>query len=196
MKVKVIRKIFSSATQIALGIIGLQTLLLLSSPNSIVKAQNAVTSPVSIESVNTATDLFEEGKAKVKQENYRDAIANFSKAIQLNPNRADFYYERGLIIGKLGDKEGAIRDFDSAILRNPNYAQAYLQRAGMSFYVGSERRITDSRGIDFRSVDYRVRNSQAMLDLRTARDLFAQQGDREGYKTANSLIQHFTGSIE
>ena len=195
IKIKATEQAWFKITQLALCVGSLGILL---HPNfhSLVRAQNTSVPPISNESSETAADLYEQGKTAVAQENYRDAIANFSQAIQLNPNRAEYYYERGLVLGKLGDKEGAIRDFDSAILRNPNYAQAYLQRAGMSFYVGSPRRITDSRGIDFRSVDYRARNSQAMLDLRTARDLFARQGDREGLKTANQLIKHFVGKME
>ena len=32
--------------------------------------------------------------------------------------------------------------------------------------------------------------------LGTARDLFAQQGDQEGFQIADQLIQHFAGSLE
>ncbi len=183
--------------KILLTLTSIEIVLLFSALIPVAQAQN-IYSPASIsaESVKTATELSQRGKAKLEQENYRGAIADLSQAILLNPNNADFYYERGSILGKLGDKEGAIRDFDNAILRNPHYAQAYLKRGGMSIDLGLDQRVTDSRGVYFRTVDFRVRNSRAILDLRTARDLFAQQGDREGYQTANSLIQHFAGSLE
>ncbi|WP_319421283.1 tetratricopeptide repeat protein [Pleurocapsa sp. FMAR1] len=183
--------------KILLTLTSMEIVLLFSALTPVAKTQN-IYSPdsISAESVKSATELSQSGKAKLKQENYRGAIADFSQAIQLDPNNADFYYERGSILGELGDKEGAIRDFDDAILRNPHYARAYLKRGGMSIDLGLNQRVTDSRGVYFRTVDYRVRNSRAILDLRTARDLFAQQGDREGYQTANSLIQHFAGSLE
>ena len=190
MSLKITAKILLTLTSI-------EIVLLFSALIPKAQAQN-IYSPASIssKSVETATELSQRGKARLEQENYRGAIADFSQAILLNPNNGDFYYERGSILGELGDKEGAIRDFDNAILRNPHYAQAYLKRGGMSIDLGLNQRVTDSRGVYFRTVDFRVRNSRAILDLRTARDLFAQQGDREGYQTANSLIQHFAGSLE
>lgn len=152
--------------------------------------------PVSQESIDTATDLAQQGQAKAKQLNYRGAIADFSRAIQLNPHEADFYYQRGLILRELSDRDAAIQDFDDAILRNPHHAWAYLQRAGVFFNFNTSDRFRDSRGFSFRLTNRNRSDARAMLDLRTARDLFAQQGDELGFQTADSLIQHFAGSLE
>ncbi len=162
-----------------------------------VRGQNIVASiPVSQESIDTATDLAQQGQAKAEQMNYRGAIADFSRAIQLNPNEADFYYQRGLILRELSDREAAIQDFDDAILRNPQHAWAYLQRAGVFFNFNTRDRFRDDRGFTFRLTNRNRGDARAMLDLRTARDLFAQQGDELGFQTADSLIQHFAGSLE
>ncbi|MEL6787961.1 MAG: hypothetical protein AAFO76_11245 [Cyanobacteria bacterium J06607_15] len=154
--------------------------------------------PVSPEAIATAQQLAQQSKAKVDILDYRGAIADISQAIRLNPHEADFYYQRGLILGELSDRAGAVQDFDDAILRNPNHARAYLQRAGMSFNLGSSFQLRDSRGLIHRFddiADDRRGDARAILDLRTARDLFAQQGDEEGYRTADLLLQHFAGDV-
>ena len=160
-----------------------------------VTAQQTNITEVSAESIATAKELSEQSQAKAEVLDYRGAIADISQAILLNPNEADHYYRRGVILGKLSDRQGAVRDFDDAILRNPNHAHAYLQRAGMSFNLSSSFQITDRQGFIYRLdrlIGDRRADSRAVLDLRTARDLFAKQGDQEGYQTANSLIEHFS----
>lgn len=161
------------------------------------KAQSTVASiSISQESVNAATELSQQGKAKAEQFNYRGAIADFSKAIQLNPHEADFYYQRGLILRELSDRQAAIQDFDNAILRDPRHAWAYLQRAGVFFNLNISDRFRDDSSFTFRLNNIDRGDARAMLDLRTARDLFAQKGDKIGLQTADKLIQHFAGSLE
>ena len=153
------------------------------------KAQYTYSNTVSSESISTAKKLSAKSKTKVEFLDYRGAIADISKAILLNPNEADLYYQRGVILGKLSDRQSAVRDFDNAILRDPNHAWAYLQRAGMSFDLGSKFQLTDDRNLRLNlEEDPRRGNAQAMLDLRTARELFQQQGDLEGAKVAKRAI--------
>lgn len=153
---------------------------------------------VSAESIATAKQLSEQSKTKAEVLDYRGAIADISKAIQLNPNEADYYFQRGVILGQLSDRQSAVRDFDDAILRDPNHAWAYLQRAGMSFNLGSSFQIRDYRGFNYNLenlVSDRRGDARAMLDLRTARDLFERQGNKEGLQIAEQLIQHFGDSL-
>ncbi len=183
--------------KILLTLISIEIITLFTTLTPIARGQNIFTSTsVSQESVNAAQDLAQQGKAKAEQYDYRGAIADFSKAILLNPNEADLYYQRGLILKELSDRRAAIQDFDDAILRDPNHARAYLERAGVLFNFESSDRFTDDRGFTFRIINRRRGDARAMLDLRTARDLFAQQGDQEGFQTADQLIQHFAGSLE
>ncbi|MEL6437969.1 MAG: tetratricopeptide repeat protein [Cyanobacteria bacterium J06621_8] len=153
-------------------------------------------SPVSQEMIDEAQHVAELGKIKAEFQNYSGAIADFSKAIVLNPNEADFYYQRGLILRELSDLEAAIRDFDDAILRNPRHAWAYLQRAGIFFNVESNQGLTSFQGLRFRQTTATRGDTRGILDLKTARELFAQQGDREGLETAERLIQHFAGGSD
>jgi tetratricopeptide (TPR) repeat protein len=61
------------------------------------------------------------------------AIADFNKAIQLNPNDAVAYSNRGLAWNKKGDQDKAIADFNKAIQLNPNFSIAYNYR-GIALY--------------------------------------------------------------
>lgn len=182
---------------IALGIISLDTFLSSDTLTSIARAQSPeFSTPVSQESIDEAKHLSELGKIKAEYQNYREAIADFSKAILLNPNEADFYYQRGLILKELSDRQAALQDFDDAILRNPNHAWAYLQRAGVSLNLNSSQQFTDFKGFNDRITNRNLGDAKGILDLRIARDLFAQQGDKMGFETADRLIQHFAGSLE
>jgi len=40
----------------------------------------------------------------------KEAILDYTKAIEINPNDADAYYNRGISKAKSGDREGAILD--------------------------------------------------------------------------------------
>ena len=52
-----------------------------------------------------------------------------SKAIQLDPNYARYYYFRGVIYGKELFDDSALEDFSQAIRLDPNYADPYDSRA-------------------------------------------------------------------
>jgi tetratricopeptide (TPR) repeat protein len=56
------------------------------------------------------------------------AIADYTKAIEINPNYASTYYNRGILKKDLKDYSGAIADYTKAIEINPNYAIAYYNR--------------------------------------------------------------------
>ena len=177
----------------------LSTGILFTGISAPLKAQPVNSVAVSAESIAAAKELSKQSQAKAEILDYRGAIADINQAIILNPNEADHYYQRGVILGKLSDRQGAVRDFDDAILRDPNHARAYLQRAGMSFNLRSRFQIVDSRGFIYRFnrlVGDRRSDSRAVLDLRTARDLFAKQGDKEGYQTADRLLQHFADDLD
>ena len=58
----------------------------------------------------------------------QEAIARYGRAIELNPQDAYSYHDRGVAKSDSGDQQGAIADFDKAIKLNPKLAEAYYNR--------------------------------------------------------------------
>ena len=70
------------------------------------------------------------GYVKQKEKQYKAAIKHYTVALQLNPDLAELYHNRGALQNLLGKPESAIADWDAALARNPDFAEAYFNRAG------------------------------------------------------------------
>jgi len=57
------------------------------------------------------------------------AIADYSKAIELDPSYINAYYARAWVYGEKGQWDLSIADNTKAIELDPNYAMAYNNRA-------------------------------------------------------------------
>jgi len=95
------------------------------------------------------------------------AITDYDKALQLKPDIAEVYSNRGVVKAALGQHRAAITDFDKAIHLEPNFADAY-----------------SNRGITKALLN---RISEAKQDLRTALRLAEQAGNQQ-LKTAIEQI--------
>jgi tetratricopeptide (TPR) repeat protein len=67
----------------------------------------------------TAEEYYYRGKAKYPLKDYRGAIQDYSKAIELDPEYAHAYYYRGNAKVNLKDYRGAIQDYSKAIELDP-----------------------------------------------------------------------------
>ncbi|MDA9346996.1 tetratricopeptide repeat protein [bacterium] len=73
----------------------------------------------------TANEYFSMGLEKAFLEDYRGAMADYTKAIEIDPNYGLTYVTRGLIKHELEDYRGAIADYTKAIEIDPNNASGY-----------------------------------------------------------------------
>ena len=73
---------------------------------------------------------FQQGNFLLMLRQVDRAIEVYSHAIDLNPNYAEAYTNRGLAYQNKGDYDRAISDHNTAIDLNPNYAEAYFNRGG------------------------------------------------------------------
>ena len=64
---------------------------------------------------DSAEEYSKIGYSKYILTDFKGAIADFTKAIEINPNDAVYYYKRGLSKNELKDYKGAISDYTRAI---------------------------------------------------------------------------------
>ena len=76
----------------------------------------------------SASYYYNRGNDKLNTGDYYGAIADYNRAIELNPRNADAYINRGVAKRKLEDYYGSIADYSKAIEINPRDAKAYLNR--------------------------------------------------------------------
>ena len=76
----------------------------------------------------TAEDHFHLGLRFQQQGDHKKAIDHYDKGIELNPQYAEAYNNRGIAKADSGDYQGAINDFDKAIELNPKQAGAHNNR--------------------------------------------------------------------
>jgi tetratricopeptide (TPR) repeat protein len=75
-----------------------------------------------------AKGFMDTGDAKARLKDYKEAIADYTKAIELKPDYAEAYVMMGFARDKLDDYDGAIADFTKAIEVKPDYPAAYWFR--------------------------------------------------------------------
>jgi tetratricopeptide (TPR) repeat protein len=78
------------------------------------------------------------GSAFFRLDQLDEAIADFDRAIQLNPNLARSYHLRGLAKEKQENDAEAMTDFEKAIELDPEYGAAYYSRATLHTKMGNE----------------------------------------------------------
>lgn len=94
--------------------------------------------------VNLAEGYYADGLRQFDAGNYKAAVTNFNKAIQLNPKQDKTYNNRGKAYFQMGEYENAIQDYDQAVQLNPQNAEVYNNR-GLAYdgNGNSEKAIED-----------------------------------------------------
>ncbi len=100
-----------------------------------------------LEKVNQAMN---KGHASSKEGDYKAAIKNYSKAIELDTANAEAYFARGTF--KLNDFkfDEAINDFDKALIFEPYFERALANRAFArirKYQFGSSRKLSESNEV-------------------------------------------------
>ena len=83
---------------------------------------------------------YRKGTDKYKANNYKNAIVDFNKTIELNPGHVRAHRKRGYAKYQLEDYAGAIEDYTDAIELNPEGADLYKGRGGVKFKLGESKR--------------------------------------------------------
>ncbi len=82
---------------------------------------------------------FYEGNANVTLEKYEEAIEDYTRAIDLNPQYAEAYNNRGIANRHLVKFEEAIEDYNKAIKLNPQLVTPYYNRGTAKATLGKRQ---------------------------------------------------------
>jgi len=97
-----------------------------------------------------AKELFESGMVSFSQENWEQSIADFSRAVDADPEFEMAYLSRGAALTRVGKAGEAIADFDKVVEMNPTNRRAYNLRGVARTAIGEyEQAVKDfTRAID------------------------------------------------
>lgn len=112
---------------------------------------------------------FNRGINYIQQEKYDLALAQFTRAIELDPDYAEAYLGRGMIYTIREQWRPAFQDLNTAIRLNPRAAYAYHFRRYVHLAFNQRQ--------------------NAIADLTTAAELFRQQGNTEMYNSAIEALR-------
>ena len=98
-------------------------------------------------------EVFSQGIEADRAGNHDEAIAKFSRAIELNPNCADCFFSLGLSQSAKKDYEGAERAFKKAIENVSDHSDAYN---GLANIYNAQRRFEDAAAASAKAAEYSV----------------------------------------
>ena len=86
---------------------------------------------------------YNRGNSYSRQGQYQQAIEDYDKAIELDPNVAPAHHNRGISYHALGQNERAIEDYDKVIELDPNDGRAYYNRGNSYSRQGQYQQAID-----------------------------------------------------
>lgn len=104
---------------------------------------SASTRPAQLE---TAEDYLALGDYDFDRQNFDGAVADYTRAIELNPTFAEAYNNRAYTFMRLEDYARALPDLDKAIELRPDYVNALMNRGDIHNYyfeIDRDRAIAD-----------------------------------------------------
>jgi tetratricopeptide (TPR) repeat protein len=83
-----------------------------------------------------AEAYYKAGNEKI-YDNYRQAVEDFTRAIEIDPDFAEAYNARAFCFGHLRERQKALQDQEAVIRLRPHDYSAYLSRAGSHKILGN-----------------------------------------------------------
>ncbi|MEL6440640.1 MAG: DnaJ domain-containing protein [Cyanobacteria bacterium J06621_8] len=167
--------------------------------NSSKKSNSKKSNPTPI----SALDFYNRALTRSQAKEYRQAINDYSKAIEINPKFVDAYLKRCEMHYKLGDNQGVLNDCYEVCSIDPTVAKAYYYQGRARYSLGYTQSAVDSYNLAiaqdqnypqayyYRGVAYKDLNnvSSAVDDLTRAAELFRAQKNFEAYRQTQKMVQ-------
>ncbi len=99
-------------------------------PTAVIDRYNAVvaTAEAGDDLLARARAYYDRGNIWFEQQNYTEAIADYDRALALDPSMSRAFHNRGLAYALLKEYDAALRDYTQAIRLDPAYRRAYENR--------------------------------------------------------------------
>ena len=94
-------------------------------------------------------------------ENSNKAIEEFTMAIDLKLNRAEFHYSRGSAYSSVGSYKNAIKDYSKALRLDPEWDEVYESRAEAFQKIGEDTKANE----DLRKIEEKRNRAQIYNDI-------------------------------
>jgi len=133
----------------------------------------------------SAEALTRGGSERLQRGDFAGALAEFNRALALNPNLPEALAGRGIARAKLGDKQAALDDLNRAVSAKPDYAEAYWHRGEARFELGDKLAAIDDYN---KALALRPDYAEAIWSRGVARAALGdQRGALEDYNRALAL---------
>lgn len=155
-------------------------------------------------------ESFVMGLEKAKQKDYAAAIEEFTKALQVNPEFIEAYYQRGLAYYDLGRIPQAVFDYDQVLKRDTYHVEAYycraLARLALKNLPGALKDVDKTIELNcYKAGAYNLRGvverklgniERAIANLKKAAELYLEQKDAENAKLCLEKVKQLQPSKE
>ena len=156
----------------------------------------------------TALDYYNRALRYTQDKEYRQAIDDYSKAVEINPRFVDAYLKRCEMRYKMGDNKGVLSDCQEVLKIDPTVAKAYYYQGRARYSLGYSDPAIESyssaisqdqnypQAHYYRGIAYKESNNlaAAVHDLTKAADLFRQQRNYDAYRRTQKTVNELTKS--
>jgi len=91
-----------------------------------------------------AQSLYSQGVALLSRDDFARAVGFFEKAVEMDPNYPEAWYQLGFTYGVLGRHAEALKASKQAAKMRPDWAQAYVNIGASSFALGQYKDAVDA----------------------------------------------------
>ncbi len=83
-----------------------------------------------------AESLYSQGLGILSRDDYSRAVGYFEKAVEIDPNYAEAWYQAGFCYGMLGRHDDALKSSKQAAKLRPEWSETYINIGASSFALG------------------------------------------------------------
>lgn len=109
-----------------------------------VKTVSSLSAEIQKNKRSTAETEYSQGLAQLSRDDYARALTNFEKAVDIDPNYAEAWYQAGYCYGMLNRPADALRASRQAAKLRPDWAAVWVNIGASSYALGQYKEAVDA----------------------------------------------------